>query len=78
MDDDSERWCFFFDPVRLALVGDEVEGTEVRLHLGVRHMIIVSELSEEIIERVLLQLDSNHELLDHTLAISGRSDHLPA
>lgn len=73
MDDGSERWCFFFDPGRLALVGDLVEGTEVRLHLGVRHMIVVSKLSEEVIERVLLQLDGSGDLLNHTLAISFRA-----
>ena len=47
--------------------------TEVRLHLGVQHMIVVSELSEEIIERVLRQLDGSGDLLTHTLAISGRA-----
>lgn len=73
MDDGSERWCFFFDPDRLALVGDRIEGTEVRLHLGVRHMIVVSELSEEIIERALRQLDGGGDLLAHTLTISGRA-----
>ncbi|NNF57973.1 MAG: hypothetical protein HKN04_06995 [Rhodothermaceae bacterium] len=73
MDDGSERWCCFFDPDRLALVGDLVEGTTVRLHLGVQHMIVVSELSQEIIERVLRQLDGNGELLNHTLAVSGRA-----
>ena len=73
LDDGSERWCLFLDPERLALVGDRVEGTEVRLHLGVPHMIVASELSEEIIERVLRQLDGSGDLLTHTLAISGRA-----
>ena len=66
LDDGSDRWCFFFDPQRLALVGDLVEGTTVRVHLGVRNMIVVSELTEDIIDRVLRQLDNEGLLLEHT------------
>ena len=66
LDDGSDRWCLFFDPQRLALVGDWVEGTTVRVHLGVRHMIVVSELTEDVIDRVLRQLDKEGLLLEHT------------
>jgi hypothetical protein len=39
-------------------------------------MIVVSELSRDLIERVLWHLESNGELLQHTrpLTVSGRSD----
>ena len=70
--DGSERWCFFFDPARLTRVGDWVEGTAVRVHLGVEHMIVVSELSEDIIARVLHQLEAEGELLNHTRPCGGR------
>ena len=68
LDDGSDRWCFFFDPERLSLVGDWVDGTQVRLHLGVSHMIVVSELSSDIIGRVLHQLDGDGSLMEHTRA----------
>jgi hypothetical protein len=64
--DGHKRWCFFATPEALAACGDWIEGTRVRLHLGVPQMIIVSELSEGIIDRVLRQLYSEGELEAHT------------
>ena len=58
-------WCFFMTPSTLAMVGDLVDGTEVRVHLGVPHMIVVSEISEEIIKRVLRRMEADGELLEH-------------
>ena len=66
MRDGDERWCFFATPQLLSSVGDWVEGTLVRVHLGVPHMIVVSELSEAIIDRVLRQLDADGRLERHT------------
>ena len=51
----QKRWLFFVTPQVLASVGDFVEGTQVRLHLGERHMVVVSELSESVIDKVLKQ-----------------------
>ena len=68
LDDGTDRWCFFLDPERLTLVGDRVHDTEVRLHRGVPHMIVVSHLSEDVIGRVLRQLDREGALLEHTRA----------
>jgi hypothetical protein len=68
--DGHRRWCFFATPQALAACGDWVEGTRVRLHLGVPHMIIVSELSEGIIDRVLRQLDAEDKLEAHTAPLS--------
>jgi hypothetical protein len=56
-----KRWCFF--------VGDFVDGTQVRVHLGVPHMIVVSELNEQIIDRVLRQLHAAGQLKDHTASV---------
>ena len=64
--DGGKRWCFFATPQVLASVGDWVEGTRVRVHLGVPHMIVVCELNEEIIDRVLRQLYAEGQLEAHT------------
>lgn len=61
-----KRWCFFATPQVLASVGDWVDGTQVRVHLGVPHMIVVSELNEGIIDRVLRQLHAEGQLEAHT------------
>ena len=63
--DGRRGWCFFMTPGALANAGDWVAGTEVRVHFGVPHMIIVSELSRDIIEHVLRQLDTRGDLLQH-------------
>ena len=59
---DRQRWLFFATPQLLASVGDRVEGTRVRFHLGELHMIVVSELNETIIDRVLRELFEAGEL----------------
>ena len=62
--DGRRRWCFFFTPERLSLVGDWIEGTRVRMHLGVNHLVVVAELSVDIIDRVLRELESTGLLLE--------------
>jgi hypothetical protein len=69
-----KRWCFFATPGALAVCGDWVEGTRVRVHLGVPHMIIVSELSAGIIDRVLSQMYDQGELEAHTAPLSKAED----
>lgn len=66
----EKRWLFFATPQLLASVGDWVEGTEVRRHLGERHMIVVSELNESIIDTVLRSLHDTGELVSRTLPLS--------
>ena len=68
--DERRRWCFFMTPAALAAVGDWVEGTKVHLHLGELHMIVVSEISVEIIERVLRQLEAEGDLERRTLPLT--------
>ena len=46
-----------------------VAGTQARLHLGERHMIVVSELSETIIDKVLRSLHASGELRSRTLPL---------
>ena len=67
----GKRWCFFATPSLLATVGDFVEGTQSRLHLGERHMIVVSDLSPAIIGSVLQQLFDTGELESRTIPLQG-------
>ncbi len=66
-DDGSKRFCFFLTPDMINKFGDYVNGTKVRLHYG-NNMIVVSELSEDIIFKCINQLDIDGVLLDHTTA----------
>jgi len=68
-EDGRLRWCFFATPQLLGSVGDFLEGTGVRLHLGVPHMIVVSDLSEAIIRKVLLGLAADGKLESHTIPL---------
>ena len=68
-EDGRRRWCFFATPQLLGAVGDFVQGTRVRLHLGVPHMIVVSELSEAIIKKVLVGLAAGGRLESHTIPL---------
>jgi hypothetical protein len=65
-----KRWCFFATPAALAVCGDWVNGSRVRVHLGVPHMIIVSELSARIVDGVLNELYDRGELEAHTAPLS--------
>lgn len=57
-----KRWLFFATPQLLSSVGDWVPGTQVRLHLGERHMIVVSDISPVVIDAVLRHLEAEGEL----------------
>ena len=67
--DGRRRWCFFMTPSALAVCGDWVRGTQVRVHLGEPHMIVVSEISAHIVDRVLRQLEAAAELERRTLPL---------
>lgn len=67
--DESRRWCFFFTPEGLSACGDLVPGTQVRYHVGVPHMIVISEINEEIVDQVLRALDHQGELISSTMAL---------
>jgi hypothetical protein len=69
----GKRWLFFVTPHLLASVGDFIHGTQSRLHLGERHMIVVSELSPAVIDSVLQQLAQTGELESRTISISGEA-----
>ncbi|MDH3300973.1 MAG: hypothetical protein OES24_10750 [Acidimicrobiia bacterium] len=56
-------------PAALASCGDCLGDRNVRVHLGVPHMIIVSEISGEIIEEALRDLEAAGALEEHTMLI---------
>lgn len=58
----GKRWLFFATPELLSSVGDFAVGTHARLHLGEKHMIVVSEISKQVIDSVLEQLALSGEL----------------
>ncbi len=64
-----KRWLFFATPQLLASAGDWVPGTQIRLHLGERHMIVVSKLSATIIDAVRRRLHAAGELADRTVPL---------
>ena len=66
----GKRWLFFVTPDLLARVGDVIEGTQSRLHLGERNRIVVSDLSPTIIGSVLQQLADSGELESRTLPLA--------
>ena len=70
--DERRRWCFFLSPAAIAACGDFVEGTNVRVHLGELHMIVVSEVTVEVIERVLGELDKCGALEGRTLPLTPK------
>ena len=65
----EKRWCFFFTPAGMAACGDWIPGTNVRFHYGASHMILVSEISENIIESVLRNIASRGELEKCTVSL---------
>src|SRR4051794_15826226 len=71
LEDGSSRWCFFMTPTALGSVGDWVPGTRVRFHHGAPPMIVVSEISDEIVGLVLRHLDEKGELLSSSRALDG-------
>ena len=64
--DGSKRWCFFVLADSVKNYGDLINGTNVRVHSGAKHMIVVSQISEEIITAFINEKAKNSELKDCT------------
>lgn len=69
-----KRWLFFVTPDLLNRVGDAVNGSTAKLHLGEPHMVVVSELNLEVIDTVLRGLYQAGELERRTLALSTKAE----
>ena len=68
--DGQRRWCFFITPELLSrLGGAEQVGDERLLSYNVPHMIVVSAITREIIDRSLAFIESQGELLDSSMPI---------
>jgi hypothetical protein len=65
------RWMAFMTPQALASCGDWVDGSQVRLHLGERHVHVVGELSRAIIDKVIRRLHADADLERHSAPING-------
>lgn len=54
LSDDSRRWCYFVNSDSMHNFGDCINKTNIRLHYGSPHMIVVAgEITKNIIEQVL-------------------------
>lgn len=54
MRDGTQRACFFMTPAALTACGDWIDGTQIRIHFGSPHMIVVAgRLTQDTIERAL-------------------------
>lgn len=73
-EDGERRWCILATPSALAGCGDLIDGTDVHFHYDLpRNFILVSNLSEDLIGRVLRHLESQGDLLQCTLPLNGGS-----
>jgi hypothetical protein len=55
--------------IRISNVGDFMNGTTIRIHYGVPHLIILSTLDEQIIFHALHHIERNGKLFVCTQAI---------
>lgn len=69
LSDGQRRWCWFVTPTLLAKPADRLDGTDIQAVYGVPHLIVVNELSEEVIAHVLHHIDRQGELLNCTQSI---------
>lgn len=69
LSDNQRRWCFFATPQALLAFGEVVDGTNVRMHSGTPHMIIVSIISPHIIEQTLRYIERQGRLFACTKVI---------
>jgi len=65
------RWCLFVTPKVLTQNGEFVPGTAVRFHYDIPNLIIVNEITPEIIENALKHIDSQNLLIRCSLALKA-------
>ncbi len=64
MSDGSVRWSVFHSPSTLAVSGDLIEGTNVRIHGGAEHLIVLSILTRSTVGEALRHLEATGKLLE--------------
>lgn len=69
----EKRWCSFATPA-VFLCGQWIDGTEIPFHYCNRNLIIAGELSEDLIGRMLREIDRQGELAECTLPLHGNGE----
>ena len=75
LSDGSIRWCFFHSPETLRKSGDLLPDTDVRIHGGANHMIVLSTLTRETVRVAIKHLDDTHQLLEFSRSCSVEPTH---
>ena len=63
------RWCLFITPTTLAKSGDYVPDTQIQFHYSNKHLIIINEITSEIIQKTLHYLDTRNKLIECTFPL---------
>ncbi|WP_144394625.1 hypothetical protein [Pleionea sediminis] len=66
---DERRWCFFHSPETVKNCGDYIDGTNIRMHYGEKHMFVLSEVTQDSIRKTIKQLDEAGKILECTVSI---------
>lgn len=66
----EERWCFFVTPHSLSRFGEYIHGTNIQIHYGAPHMIVIERFDQAIIEAALRHIERHGELLACTKSIT--------
>lgn len=70
MRDGTRRTCFFMTPAALTACGDWIDDTQIRIHYGSPHMIVVAaRLTQDTIERALQHIARAGEIEKCSLLI---------
>lgn len=68
LNDGNRRWCCFATPDSLARFGNWIDGTEIRIHYGVPHLIVVAEVTPDTIKSALQHIDAAGHIRQTTCA----------
>lgn len=71
LSDGTRRWCVFMTPEALSQCGEWIEGTQIRFHYGNAHIIVAAQLSKDLIEQMLRQIDAQGYLHKCTLKVES-------
>jgi len=58
LDNGERRWCCFATPDSLTRFGDWVNGTQIRIHFGAPHLIVMTGVTPDTIESALKHIDA--------------------
>ena len=71
----ERRWCYFMTPNALAQSGDWFPDTNTRFHYDFpSYAIFVTEITPEIIQRVLLHMEHDNKLMECTTLLKDYND----